>query len=333
MIKYSIIIPTYKRKDLLIRCLNSIMGLHSPKFSHEVLIIDNFGDINCVFESFKDKIPNLRYVFEKNPGLHNARHSGAKNSCGEILCFIDDDSFVDKKWLIEIEKAFLKQEVVLATGKILPEFETHPPEWLKYAWTKMSSGKFLGTLSLADFGEKQKKIAPVFAFGCNFIIRKQTFFDYNGTHPDCMPAQMVQYMGDGETGLAKKLAEKQIKAFYFPEIKVYHYVPESRMTEEYFKNVYFMQGISDSYTQYRTKHGLYKQKSKYLVLSNYFKFFQKFLNSLLNDFIFFFKEDYQKFKKIHANSQKSYNEGRKFHRREVENNPELLKYVLKDNYL
>ncbi len=331
MIKYSIIIPTRNRCNLLERCLTKISELEKPEYDYEVLVIDNGSTDNtgqtCL--SFEGKINNLNYFYEEEPGLHIGRHSGARNSRGEVLCYIDDDSFADKYWLLGIEKAFKKPETILATGPILPEFEVDPPKWLKYSWNVNKNEKSLGTLTLLDFGGQEKKISPLYVWGANFIIRKKIFYQFGGTHPDCMPEESPEYIGDGETGLAKKLIEKNKQALYSPEIKIYHYVPQNRMTEGYFLTVYFMQGISDSFTDYRIEYGLYKKQkkqNKYLKLSNYFNFLKKIMLLILDN-------DYKKYKKILTKAKKSYNEGKLFHKQKVKTNPGLLEYVLKENYL
>jgi len=334
--KYSIIIPAYNRSCLLERCLKHLSGLNKPDFDYEVLVADNGPtDKNKrVYESFIGKIPNLSYFYEKESGLLVGRHSGARKAQGEILCYLDEDSFVDKNWLIAIEKAFKNPEIKIATGLVLPEYEVKPPEWLKYAWIKNKHGKYLGSLSLLDFGQKEKIVSPLFVFGCNFIIRKQVFFDFKGTHPCSMPEGLFEYIGDGETGLAKKLVLKGIQALYSPEIKINHFVADSRMTEDYFVKRFFHEGICNSFTEYRQKYGLYgKERNKYLVLANYFRFFEKLSRHFAEKLLFSHDDNYKKCQKILSEAKKSYNKGKLFHKEKVENNPELLKYVLKENYL
>ena len=68
---------------------------------------------------------------------------------------------------------------------------------------------------------------------------------------------MLRYRGDGETGLWLKMRSAGETLWYCPEATAYHIVPGSRMTVEYLKSRAYNQGISQSFTEFRTRHGLY----------------------------------------------------------------------------
>lgn len=333
MTEYSIIIPTYNRAGILKRCLNSIANLKKPQKGFEIIIIDNGSTDNTgeIVESFKNKISNLRYFRDSRPGLHICRHLGCNESKGNILCYLDDDSFVSDGWLLGIEKAFLNSEIILASGLILPEYEETPPEWLKYVWKKCKYGKYLAELSLLDFGNNSKFIDTTFVFGCNFVIRKESLVKFGGFHPDSIPKHLLRFRGDGETGLSRKMEEQNIKAFYSPEIKICHFVPKSRMTSEYFSQRAYAQGISDSYTQYRAENDLYKNK-KQLINIDRLLAVKKFLKKITN-FSAGINSGYKEYERIMIHAKEFYNQGKLFHRKEVENDLELARYILKENYM
>lgn len=337
MIKYSIIIPTYNGSSKLKKCLEHITDLRRPQHGFEVIVIDN-GSTDDTAQIAKS-YDFVRYFYDKTPGLHTGRHLGAKEAKGEILCYIDDDSFVDKNWLIEIEKTFSETEVVLAGGSDLPHYEKRPPSWLKYFWIDSPWGKWLGQLSLIEFYNKEMKAPAWFVFGCNFIIKKQTMFENGGFNPDGMPQHIIKYRGDGETALSCKLNQKGFVAHINPKIKIYHYVPKSRMTVEYFKKRAYNQGVSDSFTQIKKENGF--DYSDFIPNDNVDKirapFFERKFNKLLKPKIEKFLQKFDPQYKIYLDIKKeyeiSYKEGFNFHQNEVKNDPELLKWVLKENYL
>ena len=116
MIKYSIIIPTYNGADKLNKCLEHISKLKRTKNGFEVIVIDNGSTDNT--KEVAQKYDFVRYFYDKNPGLHTGRHLGAKEAKGEIVCYLDDDSFVDPNWLVEIEKTFSNPSVKIVGGSV-----------------------------------------------------------------------------------------------------------------------------------------------------------------------------------------------------------------------
>ncbi|HHX67665.1 MAG TPA: glycosyltransferase family 2 protein [Gallicola sp.] len=93
----SVIIPTYKRCDMLKRAINSV--LHQTYSYLEVLIVDdnNIGDeysnkVKIIINSIKDN--RIRLITQ--PTHINgaaARNAGIKASKGEFIAFLDDDDF------------------------------------------------------------------------------------------------------------------------------------------------------------------------------------------------------------------------------------------------
>lgn len=86
----SVIIPTYNRKEKLVKCIESVLGQSYEKI--EVLVVDDasadgteelFGNISDM------RLKYLRY--ETNRGACYARNYGAKRAKGEFLAFQDSD--------------------------------------------------------------------------------------------------------------------------------------------------------------------------------------------------------------------------------------------------
>jgi cellulose synthase/poly-beta-1,6-N-acetylglucosamine synthase-like glycosyltransferase len=339
MIKYSIIIPTCN-KNLTERCLEYISLLRKPKNDYEVLVVHNVtkDDIKGVVDQYKEIIPNLKYIYEEMYGQMSSRHHGAREAQGEILCYLDDDSFVDKDWLVAIEETFQNKDVVLVGGNNLPLYESPPPKWLKYFWINSEYGRWLGQLSLINFNKKKMKLPAWFAFGCNFIIKKDIFFKMGGTHPDVVPKDKQRFQGDGETALSIKLNNNGYVLHFNPKIKIHHLVPSGRMTLEYFQKRAFYQGVCDSFSKIRRENGFdYNSETNnnvkkytsplYLKFNRFFERAERwFLRKIKN-------KDFCLYIEITKEYDKSYKEGFDFHQNEVKNDPELLKWVLKENFL
>lgn len=296
--------------------LESIRNQTLAPDKFEVIIVDNGSDdkTRVIWESYLEQIKNVSYVFEAKPGLHRGRHTGMRIATGDILVFADDDIQALPTWLEGIAEAFENQNVILVGGKCLPLFESQPPSWLDHLWQKQTSdGRILPFLSLLDIGDSIKEISPFYVFGCNFSIREHVLLEAGGFHPDAMPSKLIRYRGDGETYVSQFISKKKYQALYHPNASVYHRVSNERMTESYFCQRSYIQGISDSYTQLR--NGGLKYHWIMLALRT------------IKRLPLFCKE------RLQARAYKAYIKGYRFHQAEVRRDPELHEWVNRKNYL
>lgn len=101
--KISIILPTYKPKEYLGDCINSIYIQSYRNF--ELIIILN-GDISNKYIDYINNLlinqPNdiaIHVLKTKTSGVSNARNLGIDIASGEYICFIDDDDIISKYYL------------------------------------------------------------------------------------------------------------------------------------------------------------------------------------------------------------------------------------------
>lgn len=337
----SIIIPTYNRDRYLKQCVLSLTQQSFYTDEYEILIIDNGSTDNT--KSVSEQLiqscskHQIRYVYEPEPGLLSGRHRGALESKGEICIFVDDDIEASVDWLAAINEGFQDRNVQLIGGRNLPKYESEPPEWLKWFWMEHPLGKFCCELSLLDFGGEVRKIDANYVWGLNFSIRRQALFDLGGFHPDCIPKYLQHFQGDGETGLTRKANEQKLNSIYHPHALVFHRVPASRMTYEYFEQRYFYQGVSSSYTHVR--------KVGYSYLDEFHGYLEQYpVLRHLKDIIKTTLGQLKDQKSTLRNSTDSgeqilksrfnhfYHEGVKFHRGAIRQNPKLLDWIVKPDY-
>ena len=340
-IEYSIIIPTLNQSSKLKKCLSHLAKVDFKSDLFEVLVIDNGSTDNTkeVTISFEGRIQNLRYYFCAAPGLMAARHMGCDKAMGDILCYIDDDSLVTEGWLKGIADSFSGKNIVLVGGPCIPEYEIEPPCWVEYFWNKTESGEINGFLSLVDFGNQEREICPKYIYGCNFSIRKNIFLEIGGSQPDYLPEKYRKYQGGGETAVARKLINLGYKARYNPKVKIHHLIPKSRLTVEYFCWRTFYNGIGASFAAVRREHGLDDGRLNETIRDNYkenprFKKMLRLIRRPLGKMRrCLFPKEPREIMKIKKLIQKSRDKGFAFHQSEVKNDPKLLEWVLRENYL
>ena len=106
--KISVIVPTYKPKDYLWDCLNSIYNQTFSKHDYELLLI-----LNGCNEPYNTQIRDwlmkhvelqVQYFQTNEGGVSNARNIALDNVRGEYVTFIDDDDLVSSFFLEELYK-------------------------------------------------------------------------------------------------------------------------------------------------------------------------------------------------------------------------------------
>lgn len=235
------------------RCLDSLQTQELDNF--EIILVDNAAD-----EDLRRKVLSFNqgarigvtYVPEPNLGLHNARHTGARAAAGEILVFTDDDATFVPGWLVAYAKAFADHpEMAAAGGPVRPAWEASPPPWLlEFVRDSMSSRKTFGALSLMEPHEEFRLDANGYFFGVNMAIRRDVLFAMGGFNPDSFG---TVWLGDGETGLNRKLWQQGMLVGYVPDAVVYHHISPERMTVEYMCRRMANEGASEMYHLFRQR--------------------------------------------------------------------------------
>lgn len=111
-IKISFIVPTYKRPELLLRCIVSIK--EQVKIPHEIIVVDDstLGEAANITQPFD--VTYVRKSSQDRRGLSANRNIGIRFSKGEFLVFIDDDDFLISPALEEMILGSLDADLVCA---------------------------------------------------------------------------------------------------------------------------------------------------------------------------------------------------------------------------
>lgn len=101
----SVIVPTYKPRDYLFECLNSICKQTLDSTKYEILVIVNgvkepyYSHVEDFFSDKYNIIWRLFYI--DYSGVSNARNFGIEQAKGDYICFIDDDDIISPIYLQE----------------------------------------------------------------------------------------------------------------------------------------------------------------------------------------------------------------------------------------
>lgn len=112
MHKVSVVIPTYKRSDTLVRAIESVRN-QTHKNVEIIVVDDNNPDTEyraitqtLMAENYSS-VPNVIYLqHEKNKNGSAARNTGLRKSTGKYICFLDDDDYYSPKF-VEVQLNYL----------------------------------------------------------------------------------------------------------------------------------------------------------------------------------------------------------------------------------
>ncbi len=194
MSRLSVIIPTYKRNDLLGECLKrlstSVQTIASENF--EVIVTDDSptGEAKAFIEK---EFPEVKWVQGPCRGPASNRNNGAAKSTGDWLVFLDDDCLPEKGILTAYHEEIANGTAKVLEGKITPDgLRTSP---LEYAPVNSTGGHL---------------------WSCNFAIEKQLYNALGGFD------EAFKYPHLEDNDLNDRLKAKGVQAVFVPEAEVKH---------------------------------------------------------------------------------------------------------------
>jgi glycosyltransferase involved in cell wall biosynthesis/peptidoglycan/xylan/chitin deacetylase (PgdA/CDA1 family) len=103
--RFSIVIPTFNRRDVLLDGIASVVAARRPWPCELIVVVD--GSTDGTLEAVEDldlPLP-LTVLFQGNQGAAAARNLGAAAAHGCRLLFLDDDMTIDPELLVEHDRA------------------------------------------------------------------------------------------------------------------------------------------------------------------------------------------------------------------------------------
>jgi glycosyltransferase involved in cell wall biosynthesis len=214
MTKVSFIIPSYNSVKTINDTLESILNQESSNLIKEVILVDSSDDLLTRKSITSLNYPKLKTIFlDKKTLPALGRNIGAKESTGELLCFIDSDVCLDSHWLSRILEANSKGcRVGGGSVAVLP---AQKDKTLVLAQFYLQCNEYIESGLI-------RKIAMV--PGCNMFVERQ-LFDEVGGFPDIRASEEV---------LLCLTLGKITPVWFIPAAKCFHVFREDK--ESYLKN-------------------------------------------------------------------------------------------------
>jgi glycosyltransferase involved in cell wall biosynthesis len=215
--------------------LDSLLKQNLTISSFEVLLVDNNStdETGNIVNSYQKENLNfpLKYILETNQGISYARNRGVKEAKGEIIVFIDDDETVDEDYLSHLKCFFENNpKARICTGPVIPVYEQESPKWLSKYTLRAVTGAY-------DKGRNQKRIYEKDCPGTGHAsFRKGTDGSGEEFNPD-LGRKGTSLLGAEDKDFFLRILEAGGEMYYLPEAKIYHHIPASKLTDDYFKRV------------------------------------------------------------------------------------------------
>lgn len=206
----SIIIPVKEINDYLRK--ETIPAILRQSFQNfEIIILPD--------KPTKEKFPKTKIIPSwPKLGPADKRDLGAKKAKGEILAFLDDDSYPDKDWLENAVKIYTPKPlypfyIAAVCGPALtPSHDNIRQKASGYVWSTFFGSGGAGSYRCTVKPRREVDDFPT----VNFLVRKTDFWQVGGFSSKFWPGEDTKLCHD----LVYKLKKKII---YDPRVLVYHH--------------------------------------------------------------------------------------------------------------
>ncbi len=241
-ITISVVLPTHNRGSLLRETLDALVTQTLPKSEYEVIVVDNRStdETREILDEFS-RAHSLIYLYEARLGAAVARNTGWRAAQGRWVAFVDDDVLVPPNWLESIRSVFdsAARTPACAGGPVRAIWEASRPKWLH--------DDLVLPLAIIDWSNAAKELTDVskeWLVSANMAVSRDVLEHLGGFHSQ-LDKVGRRNLVNGEIHLQKRLIRAGYHCIYDPQISVRHHVRASRLTQAWFIDRYYHQGLSD----------------------------------------------------------------------------------------
>ncbi len=193
----SVVIPTYNRKELLLRCLEALAIQTFDRSEYEVIVVDDGSTDGTAAMLERARYPfQLSSVRIEHSGPSTARNAGAAIASGNYLAFTEDDVTASPDWLAAAAQSLSLKNVAILEGRTLDE----------------TTGR-----SVRRF-ERDRVLSFI---PCNLILERKAFQAVGGYDPAFFDAKTQLYFRE-DADLGFRLLEAGFSAAVDDQLVVLH---------------------------------------------------------------------------------------------------------------
>lgn len=208
----SVIVVNHNGKELLKECFDSLANINYPKNRWEVLMVDNISKDSSV-RYVKRHYPWVNVLRNRYNNYCKANNMGIKKSKGDYVAVLNNDTKVEKEWLVELVKVMASNTKIGAVGSkiLLCDGRIQSRGHIEFPYYYWGDNGFL-----EEDLEKYNEVKAVPSISsCSALYRRKALDEVGLFDED-----FGMYMEDID--ISFRLKQKKWKIFYAPGSRVYH---------------------------------------------------------------------------------------------------------------
>ena len=203
-IPVSVIIPTYKRTEKLVRCLESVFKSTYEKI--EVIVINDSPEDDLSFLNKKFKIHLIQH--KKEIYWVRSRNEGAKLANGQLLFFIDDDNIIKIDTIEKLVKKYKNSENIGLLGPLMLNKD-------KSLWFYGAKANWINPYPKpVNISELKRDLIETDVIPNTYMISKKLYFSVGMEDP--------RFLHHEEFDLAQRLKREGFKNYIYTKAMTVH---------------------------------------------------------------------------------------------------------------
>ncbi len=251
----SVCIPTYKRPNLLARCLEALQSQESSGFAYSIIVVDNDIEQSArqLVHKLRQQSPvDLCYDVEPVQNISLSRNRAIANSQTDLIAFIDDDEFPEPTWLLKLINTYNKYSADGVLGPVIPFYEGTPPKWLVKSGLCVRNSYQTGTI----LSNSKYMRTGNFLFGRHILGSDVTPFNTR-----------FGLTGGEDADFFARMLRMGWSFVWCKEARVYEEVPVERQKRSYFVRRAFIRGVTSADQEFFMSVGTLKSIAAVTVYS------------------------------------------------------------------
>jgi GT2 family glycosyltransferase len=231
----SIIIINYRQKNFLINCVNSIYkNINSYPF--EIITVNNSPEDQLSFPEYD----NIKVISNQNSGFSRANNTGAKQSKGEYILFLNADTLVENDFFSGLVDYFKEKSFGAVGLKLInPDKTFQLSVYLdNNFWGEMKNkkaekhfkNKSRSYINNLESGFKDV-INVNWVSGAALFMKRRTFEELGG-----FDERYFLFYEDAD--LCKRLSDKGHPVYFYPFSEIIHFKGEN-VNEKFDSDTYY----------------------------------------------------------------------------------------------
>jgi glucosyl-dolichyl phosphate glucuronosyltransferase len=237
--RLDLLIPTFKRPELVRAALRSVARATRPRMEVSVTVINSDADpIDLEPEVLAGPYP-VRVLHVPSRGKSAALNAGIAASTADYVGLIDDDEEIAEDWFVVAERALAPGQLDFIGGPALLGPLPESPAWLPAGYPAV-----LGSAEYSPVPQAYGPRFPGILMGGNAVVARARLRAVGPYDTDLGPRPERRLGSCEDEDMYWRLIDAGARGRYLPGLIVRHHVHRDRLRKAYYRSWCFWNGAS-----------------------------------------------------------------------------------------